>query len=249
MTPLDRRDFVRAGATAALGASLAPGAAFGRPPWAPPAKRLRLGFIGVGGRGTGLLGLVLRRDDCEVRAVCDVVSGHAERAARMVKESAGNEPALFTKGEEDWRNLLRRDDLDAVIVATPWLWHAPMAIAAMESGKPVACEVPAALTVEQCWELVETHERTGVPYEMLENVCYRRDVMAVLNMVRQGMFGELVHCRCGYQHDLRGVKFQPGAEFGPGAEGEAVWRSTTRSRGTGTCTRRTGSGPSPSGWT
>jgi len=223
MTPLDRRDFVVAGTGTALGASLAPAAVFGRS--GVRTDRLRLGFIGVGGRGSWLLGLALRRDDIEVTAVCDIVPEAARRAADAVHQARDREPRLFTAGERDYLRLLERRDVDAVIVATPWLWHTPMAVAAMERGKAVGLEVPAATTVEECWDLVETHERTGVPLMMLENVCYRRDVMAVLQIVRQGLLGELVHLHCGYQHDLRAVKFNPGAEFGAGAIGEAVWRT------------------------
>lgn len=225
MKPLDRRDFVRASTAAALGAAIVPSPALARWTRDGPADRLRVGFIGIGARGSWLLGLALRRDDCEVTALCDIVPEQAGRGADAAREAGRPEPALYTAGEEDWRNLLQRDDVDAVIVATPWLWHTPMAVAAMEAGKAVGVEVPAALTVEDCWELVHTHERTGVPCMMLENVCYRRDVMAVLRMVREGLFGELVHCHCGYQHDLRAVKFNPGAEFGPGAISEAVWRT------------------------
>ncbi len=225
MSPLDRRDFVKTGATAAVGASLVPSPAFARRPRVGSADRLRLGFIGVGGRGSWLLGLALARDDCEVTAVCDIVPEKAQRSADAAREAGRDEPALYTAGEEDWRNLIVRDDVDAVIIATPWLWHTPMAVGAMEAGKAAGVEVPAATTVEDCWDLVRTHERTGMPCMMMENVCYRRDVMAVLRMVREGLFGELVHCHGGYQHDLREVKFNPGAEFGPGANGEAVWRT------------------------
>jgi predicted dehydrogenase len=100
-----------------------------------------------------------------------------------------------------------------------------MALASMKAGKYAAVEVPAALTLADCHELVRVSEETGMPCMMLENVCYRRDVMAVLTMVREGLFGELVHCQCGYQHDLRHVKFNPGVEFGKGARGEAEWRT------------------------
>jgi len=224
MTPLDRRDFVKAGTGTALGMSLAPGALLGRDRGAT-ADRLRLGFIGVGGRGSWLLGLASRRDDTEIKAVCDIVPEKAQRAADAVVEAGGKEPRQFTAGEEDYLNLLERDDIDAVIIATPWLWHTPMAIAAMERGKAVGVEVPAATTVQDCWDLVETQERTGMPFMMMENVCYRRDVMAVLQIVREGLLGEMMHLHCGYQHDLRAVKFNPGAEFGPGSNGEAVWRT------------------------
>ena len=224
MTPLDRRDFVKAGTGTALGMSLAPGTLLGRDR-GTPADKLRLGFIGVGGRGSWLLGLATRRADTEIKAVCDIVPEKAARAADAVTEAGGNAPRQFTAGEEDYLNLLEMDDIDAVIIATPWLWHTPMAIAAMERGKAVGVEVPAATTVQDCWDLVETQERTGMPFMMLENVCYRRDVMAVLQIVREGLLGEMMHLHCGYQHDLRAVKFNPGAEFGPGSNGEAVWRT------------------------
>ncbi|MBT8478179.1 MAG: Gfo/Idh/MocA family oxidoreductase [Gemmatimonadetes bacterium] len=224
MTPLDRRDFVKAGTGTALGMSLSPAALLGRER-GKAADRLRLGFIGMGGRGSWLLGLAIRRDDTEIKAVCDIVPEKSQRAAEAVTEVGRAEPRQFTAGEEDYVNLLERDDIDAVIIATPWLWHTPMAIAAMERGKAVGVEVPAATTVQECWDLVETQEQTGMPFMMLENVCYRRDVMAVLQIVREGLLGEMMHLHCGYQHDLRAVKFNPGAEFGPGSNGEAVWRT------------------------
>ena len=221
---IGRRDLVKAGAGTALGVSLAPGALLGN----GPGRRmdsLRLGFIGVGGRGSSLLGLALRRNDVEVVAVCDIVPEKAKRAADAVRAAGDQEPRQFTKGEEDYLNLLEMDEVDAVVIATPWLWHTPMALAAMERGKAVGVEVPAATTVQECWDLVNTQERTGTPFMMLENVCYRRDVMAVLRIVREELLGEMMHLHCGYQHDLRAVKFNPGAEFGPGSNGEAVWRT------------------------
>ena len=163
--------------------------------------------------------------------------------AQEMVEARGNMPESYTNGAEDFLNLVARDDLDAVIVATPWIWHTPMAVAAMKAGKAVGVEVPAAVTVEQCWDLVKTSEETGKPCMLMENVCYRRDVMAVLNMVKKGMFGELIHCQCGYQHDLRNIKFQPGAEFGPGAEGEAVWRTEHSIRRNGEIYPTHGVGP------
>jgi predicted dehydrogenase len=130
-----------------------------------------------------------------------------------------------------------------VIIATPWLWHTAVAVAAMKSGKWAGTEVPAAVTIQDCWDLVNTSEETGMPCMIMENVCFRRDVMAVLNMVRQDMFGELMHCHCGYQHDLRGVKFNPGAEFGPGANGEAEWRTQHAVRRNGDIYPTHGVGP------
>lgn len=235
---VDRRDFIKTGAGAALSAAVWPKAL-----WSQDDRKARLGFIGTGLRGTSLLKLALRRPDTEVNAVCDINPEAAAMAQELVTASRQNVPTSYTHGEEDYLNLVERDDLDAVIVATPWIWHTPMAVATMKAGKAVGVEVPAAVTVEQCWDLVRTSEETGVPCMQMENVCYRRDVMAVLNMVKRGMFGELIHCHCGYQHDLRGIKFQPGVEFGPGAEGEAVWRTEHSIRRNGDIYPTHGVGP------
>jgi predicted dehydrogenase len=239
---IERRDFIKTGAGAAIGASLWPNALLAEEGGVGRDK-VRLGFIGVGGRGTGLLRLALQREDCEVKAVCDVKPERVERARNMVKEVHGKTPRGFSDGEEDYLKLVERDDMDAVIIATPWLWHTPISVAAMQHGKWVGTEVPAAVTVEECWDLVNTSEETGMPCMIMENVCFRRDVMAVLNMVRQGMFGELMHCHCGYQHDLRGVKFNPGAEFGPEANGEAEWRTEHSVRRNGDIYPTHGVGP------
>ena len=129
-------------------------------------------------------------------------------------------------------DLLALENMDAVVISTPWQWHTPMAVDAMKAGKYTGLEVSAAMTLEECWDLVNTHENTGTHLMLLENVNYRRDILAVLRMVREGVFGELVHFRCGYQHDLREVKFnngkQPyggGVEFGEKAISEARWRT------------------------
>ncbi len=239
MTPLDRREFVQGSASAAVGfAGFKPFVRTGRDD-----RKVRLGVIGVGGRGTHLLELTLRREDTEVNAICDINPEALANAQSMVREAAGTSPAGYADGEEDFRNMVTRDDLDAVIIATPWRWHTPMAVASMRAGKAAGVEVPAAGTVQECWDLVNTSEQTGMPCMMLENVCYRRDVMAVLNMVRQGLFGELLHCHCGYQHDLRAIKFQPGVEFGAGATGEAVWRTEHSIRRNGDIYPTHGIGP------
>ncbi len=217
---IERRDFIKGAAGAAAGLAGVPAVLRGRDD-----RKVRVGVIGTGLRGRSLLGLILRRPDTEVPALCDIDPEALRLAADMVREARSYEPEEYGNGEEDFRNLVVRDDLDAVVIATPWLWHTPMAVAGMRAGKYVGVEVPAAVTVDQCWDLVNTSEETGIPCMMLENLCYRRDVMAVLNMVGQGLFGEVLHCQGGYQHDLRGIKFQPGVEFGPGAQSEAVWRT------------------------
>ena len=117
-----------------------------------------------------------------------------------------------------------RDDLDAVITATPWKWHTPVAVAAMQAKKYAATEVPAAVTVDDCWQLVNTSEATGMPFMMLENVCYFRDMLMVLNMVRSGVMGELLYCEGGYQHDCRAMCFDEKGEFGESSEaGSQLW--------------------------
>jgi predicted dehydrogenase len=221
MSALERRDFIKGAAGVAAGLAGMPPLLLRR----RDDRTVRLGIIGTGGRGRSLLGLALRRGDTEVNALCDIDPEALRMAQDMVREARGQDVEGYGNGDEDFRNLVLRDDLDAVIVATPWLWHTPMAVAAMRAGKAVGVEVPAAVTAEECWDLVDTSEETRMPCMILENVCYRRDVMTVLNMVRQGLFGEVLHCHCGYQHDLRDIKFQPGVQFGPGSKGEARWRT------------------------
>ena len=163
-------------------------------------EKLNIGFIGLGGRGTDLLqDIVLPREEISVLAVCDKYEDRRENGAKMVKEKKGNEPLCTA----DYRDVLAIEAIDAVIVATSWADHLPIVIAAMKAGKYVATEVGGAYSVDECWELVRTHEETGVPCMMLENCCYDRNELMVLNMVKQGIFGEIVHCQGGYRHDLR----------------------------------------------
>jgi predicted dehydrogenase len=224
-----RREFVLAPGLAVTGLALGPTQVLGR---SASESKLRLGFIGVGLRGTWHLENALKRNDVDVIAICDI---NPERLAicRQHIAAAGHRKAReFGAGDYDYRNLLELKNLDAVIISTPWLWHTPMAVDAMKAGIYAGVEVSAATTLEECWDLVNTHEETGTHLMILENVNYRRDVLAVLNMVRQGVFGEMIHYRCGYQHDLRAVKFnngqQPyggGVEFGDKAMSEARWRT------------------------
>jgi len=162
---------------------------------------LRVGVIGTGRRGKSLLGVLLDTGDVAVPALCDIDLSAADKARAMVTEAGQPNPQLYTKDEHIYKALLERDDLDAVIVATPWHWHTPMAVDAMKAGKYVGVEVPAAISIEECWQLVDTHEETGVPCMMLENWSFRRDNLAVLNMIRKGLFGEMVHCHCAHSHD------------------------------------------------
>jgi len=219
---LNRREFIKKNTIAGIGLAMAPSFLHAA---IPSEEKIRLGFIGMGGRGTDLLGLALERNDVVIKAVCDIKETAVMNAQKLVEEAGQPKPEAYSENEYAYLKLVSRDDLDGIVIATPWLWHTPMAVASMKAGKYTAVEVPAATTIEECWDLVNTSEETGMPCMILENVCYRRDVMAILNMVKQGMFGELIHCHCGYQHDLREVKFNPGVEFGPGANGEAEWRT------------------------
>lgn len=166
-------------------------------------KPVRVGLVGVGNRGGSLLRSLMQLPGVEVPAICDINEEKLERAQTYVVDAGRDKPAGYSRGPEDFRRLVDRNDLDAVINATPWHWHTPISVAAMEAGKYAATEVPAATSIDECWQLVETSERTGVPCMMLENVNYFRNALAVLNMVQQGLLGELIHCEGGYQHDVR----------------------------------------------
>jgi predicted dehydrogenase len=218
---MDRRSFLQTTAAAGLGVSLAPFSGFRQ----TQDESVRIGLIGVGSRGTSHLRGLLQRDDVEIPAVCDVNPENLARALNLVQQSGRPRPEGYGEGDSAYQALLSRGDLDGVVISTPWLSHVPMAVEAMEAGLFVGLEVPAATTVEGCWDLVHTAERTGSHCMMLENVCYRRDVMAVLKMVREGLFGTPIHCRCGYQHSLLPYLFDDSASFGPGTGSVSSWRT------------------------
>lgn len=221
---MNRRDLIAA--AAATGGALAlSGGAEARTVQA--SGRLRLGMIGVGMRGRVLLRELVRRDDVEVAGLADIDAFTLNEALKQFTEAGKPNPRLYTGSNEAWREILASADLDGVVIATPWELHAPMAVAAMNARIPVACEVVAGISLDDHWRVLRAQQQTGTPYMLLENVCFRRDVMAVLNMVRQGVFGEMIHLEGGYQHDLREVKFNagvPGQAYGGGVEfGERGW--------------------------
>jgi len=170
---------------------------------------VRVGYVGVGSQGTSHVRNLLRVPGTEVKAICDVREEFALRSAKLIEEAGQPVPALYTKGDLDFKRMCAEEDLDLVYTATPWRWHAPILLEAMNTGKHAAAEVPLAVTVEECWELVETAEKTGLHCVMMENCCYDRVELMVLNMVRKGLLGELLHARCGYLHDLRKLKLDP----------------------------------------
>lgn len=225
-----RRSFMKKTAIAGGGLALAPHISWAQD--STNSDKLRLGLIGVGLRGTNHLNNALLRDDVLITAICDIDERRNKIALDLIEKAGMSKPKVFNKDELDYRNLLELEEVDAVIISTPWLWHTRMAKDAMKAGKYTGLEVSAANTMEECWDLVDVHEATGTHLMILENVNYRRDVMAVLNMVRQNIFGELLHFRCGYQHDLRFVKFNDGktaygkgAEFGEKGISESAWRT------------------------
>ena len=230
--PTPRRTFLKTSAVATLGAML---------PFDGPAqsilarkddKPVRLGFIGVGQRGRNHLRNALNFPNVVVTAICDIDPDALAKSQQMLTKNGRKEAATYGKTERDYENMVKRDDIDGIIIASPWEWHVPMAVATMKGGKYAGLEVSATVTLQESWDLVNTFEKTGSHCMLLENVCYRRDVMAILNMVRQNVFGEINHLQCGYQHDLREVKFNDGkqahgggVEFGEKGYSEARWRT------------------------
>ncbi len=169
----------------------------------PPLDSVRVGLIGVGERGVGFVDHFCNVKGARVTAICDMDKLALDRAAAIICKSGDAAPALFTGDDYAYRRLLERSDVDIAVISTPWRWHAVMAVEAMERGKHAFVEVPAVTTVEEAWQLVDTSERTRMHCMMLENVCYGRDELMVLNMVRQGVFGELLHGEGAYIHELR----------------------------------------------
>lgn len=163
-------------------------------------KNLNVGVVGLGVRGYWLMkDVILLMPGVKVTAVCDVYEDRNERVAKLTEEVCGHVPAT----ETDYKKLIARDDVDVVVVSCAWESHIKVAIEAMKAGKPVGMEVGGSYSVKECWDLVDTYEETQTPFMFLENCCYGRRELMALNMVKQGLFGEIVHCRGGYMHDLR----------------------------------------------
>ncbi len=225
-----RRKFIRNSALTGAALSVAGSSvkAFG----AEKKDTVRLGMIAVGLRGQSHLEEMLKRNDVEIVAMADPDKGMMAAAQKLVAQYNKKAPVEYTNGPTDYKNLLKRNDIDAVFIASPWEWHIPQGVDALHAGKIVAMEVCGAIKLQDCWDIVDAHEKTKVPIMVMENVCYRRDIMAVLNMVQKGLFGEVLHLQGGYEHDLRGVLFNDGVsayaqgvEFGDKGFSEAKWRT------------------------
>ncbi len=206
----DRRNFLGISATGVAGASLAAtqasaqsvtqGSIDGRP--------VRLGFVGVGDRGSYHLDIALGIDGIEVPALCDINPHYLHRAKRWIEESGKPSPKLYGRDRTDFERMCAEEDLDCVICSTSWKWHAPILLAAMRNGKNAVSEVPLIQTLEEAWEIVETYEKTG----KWGTLGFKLVNSTLSNMVHQGLLGDIVHCEGGYLHDLRLVKFDPERE-------------------------------------
>lgn len=216
---IDRREFLKNSMSAGAGILVS---ASGLPlyAYAGGTSKIRLGFVGVGSRGTGMLKMALAIEGVEVTAVCDIDEERVARAQRLVQQAGQPKPKGYSRGPEDYKRLAEQTNLDAVYTATPVELHTPVMLTAMNAGKYGGTEMPACVGMEQAWELVETSEKTGMPCMLMENYCYMRNVQMVLNMVNQGLFGELSHCEVGYQHDTRYVNID--------AKGELLWRASKK---------------------
>jgi len=221
-----RREFLKIGAAAGLGLAAGFGlGACGKPGAGgearsafrtSPIPTVRVGFVGVGGMGSAHVVNYLNIEGVEIKAVCDIVPEKVERVQKWVVEAGRPKPNGYSRGPTDFRRMCETEDLDLVMTATPWEWHVPVCLSAMKNGKHAVTEVPAAMSLEDCWALVETAEETALHCQMMENCCYDRIELMTLNLVRKGVLGEMLHAECGYLHDLREVKFS--------SQGEGLWR-------------------------
>lgn len=165
-------------------------------------NEIKIGAVGISGRGSSMLELLLQIPGVVVPAVCDKVPERAARGIEIVKK-AESYSGYEVKSYLDYKEMIDTQKLDALVIFTTWITHSRIAVYGMNAGLNVAMEVGGASSIEECWELVHTSERTGKFCMLLENCCYDRNEMAVFNMVKQGLFGEVVHCEGGYRHDLR----------------------------------------------
>lgn len=162
-------------------------------------RTLHVGIVGLGNRSVDYFNLLLDMEDIVIDAVCDVYQDRVEKVQDRVEKARGYRPV----GTLDYHDVTAMEGIEAVLVLSSWQTHIPVAVDAIRHGKIPGMEVGGATSLDECWLLVRESERCNIPVMLLENCCYNREEMALLNMIRQGVFGEMVHCRGGYQHDLR----------------------------------------------
>lgn len=239
-----RRKFLQSASVLAAGTLTLP--SFVRAGTLNTSNNVRIGFIGTGLRGRNHVNNLLSYEGVHCPAFCDIDPDAIAKTKEIFSNKGKDEPKVYSGSEQAYLDMLEKEDLDGVIISTNWKWHTPMCLAAMRSGVYTGVEVSGAFSVDECWELVRTHQQTGTHLFFLENVNYRRDVLSVLNMVRDNVLGELVHLRGGYQHDLRQVKFndgEGGLVFGNNSYGEARWRTEHSIRRNGELYPTHGLGP------
>jgi predicted dehydrogenase len=173
---------------------------------APKLETVRIGFIGLGNRGPGAVERMSKIEGVDIKGLCDLRPEKANGAKKLLENTA-HRPDVYTGNENEWKKMCERKDIDLIYLATPWSLHTPMAVYAMNHDKHVCVEVPSAKTVEECWQLVETSERTRKHCMILENCCYDFFELLTLNMARQGFFGEIIHTEGAYLHDLLEANF------------------------------------------
>ncbi len=184
---------------------------------APALEKVRVGIVGLGMRGPGAVRRLSFIEGVEIKALCDLMPERAEQAKASLKDTP-NRPDLYSGSSFAWKEMCDREDLDLIYIATPWEWHTPMAVYAMESGKHAVVEVPAATTLDECWQLVETSEKTRKHCMMLENCCYDFFELMTLNMARQGFFGDIIHGEGAYIHNLVDLNFNKETGY------QGMWR-------------------------
>ena len=171
-----------------------------------PIDKVKVGLIGIGNRGKTLIQMfdwLIENEKAEIVALCDLDGKNIDYALNHLKDKQSLIPKTYANGENDWENVAKLEEVDLLLIATPWEWHTPMAIFGMENGKHVASEVPIAYTLEDCVKIVQTAEQTSKHCIMIENCCYNREELWIMNMIQEGVFGELTHAECAYNHDLR----------------------------------------------
>lgn len=216
---MKRRGFIKSAGLAATGLAVAPSIkVMGRR--STDISKVRIGWIGMGSRGIQMLKSALAIEGIEVPAVCDILEERNTLAQRLLVEAGHAKPEAYSRGPEDWKRLLERKDLDAVFCMAPWDLHTPVMVACMKAGLLAGTELPACNGMEEAWELVETFEKTGTPFMMLENYCYMRYAQMILNMVNEGAFGDISHCEVGYQNSSPYIMFNK--------NGELLWRGKAR---------------------
>lgn len=179
---------------------------------APKLETVRIGFVGLGNRGPGAVERMRHIEGVKIVALCDIRPEKANAAKKSLEGSIHN-PEVYTGSADAWKKMCERPDIDLIYIATPWSLHTPMAVYAMNHGKHACTEVPAAKTIDECWQLVETSEKTKKHCMMLENCCYDFFELLTLNMVRQGLFGEIIHGEGAYDHDLLNMNFDKNSYY------------------------------------